>query len=117
LGLRRDKQQESGRINTRVKKMIEAGLLDEVRSLLSEEKPLSNQARSAIGYAEIIDYLEGKISLEDAVELIKKKSRLLAKHQRTWFKSFKNVRWLDIENDEPVDKTLERTIELLKHIG
>jgi tRNA dimethylallyltransferase len=117
IGLHRDKQQENGRINARVKKMIEAGLADEVRSLLSEEKPLSKQARSAIGYAEIIDHLEGKISLDDMVELIKKKSRLLAKHQRTWFKSFKNIHWLDIESDEPADKTLTTTVELLKNIS
>jgi tRNA dimethylallyltransferase len=117
LGLRRDKQQENSRINARVKKMIDAGLVDEVKSLLAEEKPLSVQARSAIGYAEIIDYLEGKISLEDAVELIKKNTRLLAKHQRTWFKSFKDVHWLDIEGDEPPYKTFARAIELLNNIS
>ena len=114
LGLRRDKQQENSRINARVKKMIDAGLVDEVKSLLAEEKPLSVQARSAIGYAEIIDYLEGKISLEDAVELIKKNTRLLAKHQRTWFRSFKDVHWLDVDADEPADKTFARTVEVLK---
>jgi tRNA dimethylallyltransferase len=117
LGLRRDKQQENSRINARVKKMIDAGLVDEVKSLLAEEKPLSVQARSAIGYAEIIDYIEGKISLEDAVELIKKNTRLLAKHQRTWFRSFKNVRWLDIGPDEPADKTFARTVEVLNNIS
>jgi tRNA dimethylallyltransferase len=117
LGLRRDKQQENSRINTRVKKIIDAGLVDEVKSLLAEEKPLSMQARSAIGYAEIIDYLEGRILLDDAVELIKKNTRLLAKHQRTWFRSFKNVCWLDVDADEPADKTFARTVEVLNSIS
>ncbi|MHC4596732.1 MAG: tRNA (adenosine(37)-N6)-dimethylallyltransferase MiaA, partial [Planctomycetota bacterium] len=100
IGLRREKTDANSRINRRVKKMIPAGLVDEVRSLLDEEKPLSPQARCAIGYTEIIDYLSGQIGLENATELIKKNTRRLAKNQRTWFKTFKNVHWLDIEPEE-----------------
>ncbi len=100
IGLRREKTEESKRINSRVKNIIAAGFVDEVKSLLAEEKPLSKQARCAIGYAEIIEYLNGEISLEEATELIKKNTRRLAKNQRTWFKTFKNVHWLDIEPDE-----------------
>src|SRR4030042_306946 len=109
IGLRREKADENGRINKRVRKMIADGLLDEVRSLLVEYKPLSQQARCAIGYAEIIRYLSGQISLEDATELIKKNTRRLAKNQRTWFKTFKNVSWIDVESEEPAGKTLKRT--------
>jgi tRNA dimethylallyltransferase len=115
IGLRRGKTDTSSRINKRAKKMLEAGLVDEVKSLLAEEKPLSKQARCAIGYAEIIDYLNGKTTLEDALEMIKKNTRRLAKSQRTWFKTFTNVNWLDIEPEEPPEKTLTRTKELLKH--
>jgi tRNA dimethylallyltransferase len=114
IGLRREKTDTSRRINTRVKKMIAAGLVDEVKSLLAEEKPLSPQARCAIGYAEIIDYLNGKISLEDATELIKKNTRRLAKNQRTWFKTFKNVNWLDIAPNESAEQILTRTKRLLR---
>jgi len=114
VGLRREKTNDSNRINSRVKKMIEQGLVDEVKSLLAEDNPLSRQASCAIGYAEIIDYLNNKdMSLDDAVELIKKNTRRLAKNQRTWFKTFKNVSWLDIEPDEPTEKTLLRTKALL----
>jgi len=113
IGLRREKTDANSRINRRVKKMIAAGLVDEVKSLLAEEKPLSPQARCAIGYAEIIDYLSGQIGLENATELIKKNTRRLAKNQRTWFKTFKNVRWLDVEPEEPLEKTLDRTKTLL----
>ena len=89
--------------------MIAAGFVDEVKSLLDEEKPLSKQARCAIGYAEIIEYINGKIELEEAIELIKKKTRRLAKNQRTWFKTFKNVHWLDIEPNEPPENIFTRT--------
>ncbi len=116
IGLQREKTDANNRINRRVKKMIAAGLVDEVRSLLAEEKPLSPQARCAIGYAEIIDYLSGQIGLENATELIKKNTRRLAKNQRTWFKTFKNVHWLDIEPDEPLEKTLDRTKTLLSDL-
>jgi len=116
IGLRRGKADVSSRINRRVKKMMAAGLVDEVKSLLAEARPLSKQARCAIGYAEIIDYLSGRISLEDATELIKKNTRRLAKSQRTWFRTFKNVNWLDIEPEEPAEEILSRTKTLLKNI-
>lgn len=116
IGLRRDKQIENSRINKRVKKMLEDGLVDEVRTLLAEDKPLSKQARSAIGYAEIIEYLNGKLSLEDATEMIKKNSRRLAKHQRTWFKTFENVHWMNIEESQTHEKTIEQAKKLLDKI-
>ena len=61
--------------------MIGAGLIEEVKSLLDEEQPLSKQARCAIGYAEIIKHLNGQTSLEDAIESIKINSRRMAKGQ------------------------------------
>ncbi|MHC4310167.1 MAG: tRNA (adenosine(37)-N6)-dimethylallyltransferase MiaA [Planctomycetota bacterium] len=114
IGLRREKAEESRRINGRVKKMISAGLVDEVKALLGEEKPLSKQARCAIGYAEIIEYLNGRIELEDAVELIKKNTRRLAKNQRTWFKTFKDVHWLDIEPEETPEEILSRAKDFIE---
>jgi tRNA dimethylallyltransferase len=113
VGLRREKAEENRRINARVKKMLQLGLVDEVKSLLAEEKPLSLQARSAIGYAEIIDYLAGKETLEKAVEKIKINTRRFAKAQRTWFKTFKNVHWLDVTSDDDIEQVLAKTIDLL----
>ena len=113
IGLRREKADASSRINKRVKKMIEAGLVDEVKGLLDDEKPLGKQARCAIGYAEIIEHLNGQTSLDDAVELVKINSRRLAKGQRTWFKTFQNVHWLDIAEDETPEQILARTKGLL----
>lgn len=116
IGLRRDKTDTSSRINARVKKMILSGFIDEVKSLLDEEKPLSKQARCAIGYAEIIRHLEGQIDMMEATELIKKNTRRLAKGQRTWFKTFKNVHWLDIEPQEQPENILDRAGSLLEKV-
>jgi tRNA dimethylallyltransferase len=110
LGLRRDKAEESRRMNLRVKRMVEQGLVGEVKALLAEAKPLSPQARSAIGYAEIIDHLAGRTTLDEAVEGIKKNTRRLAKGQRTWFKTFRGVQWLDIQPDEAPERTVERAL-------
>jgi tRNA dimethylallyltransferase len=113
IGLRREKAVESSRMNARVKKMMEAGLLDEVRSLLAETEPLSEQARCAIGYAELIDHLEGKTTLEEAVELIKKNTRRFAKSQRTWFKTFAQVKWIDVADSDSADDILGKAKALL----
>jgi tRNA dimethylallyltransferase len=113
IGLRREKTVESQRINARVKKMIELGLVDEVKSLLAEDKPLGQQARCAIGYAEIIGHLKGRMSLDEAVEQIKVNTRRLAKGQRTWFKTFRQVNWLDVEPEEPPEHVIDRAKELI----
>ncbi len=117
IGLRRDKADTGTRINQRVKRMLENGFADEVKALLAEDEPLSKQAASAIGYAEIIDHLNGNLLFEEAVEKIKINTRRFAKAQRTWFKTFKNVNWLDIAEDESSEDILSRTMELLENIG
>jgi len=116
IGLRREKADAAGRINKRVRRMMAAGLVDEAKALLKEEKPLSQQARCAIGYAEIIEYLNGRMDLDETTELIKKNTRRLAKSQRTWFKTFQDVHWIDVEPDEPGEKTFERARTLLDDV-
>lgn len=113
IGLRRDKELESKRINLRVKLMVEKGLLDEVKSLLAEPQPLSPQARVAIGYAEIIAHLEGKLGFDEAIEQIKINTRKLAKAQRTWFKTFRNVHWIDIPADADETWILNKALDTL----
>lgn len=73
-------------INARVDKMVLLGLIDEVKKLLHNYK-LSITARAAIGYKEVIDYLENRLDLNDCVELIKKRTRNYAKRQVTFFKN------------------------------
>ncbi|HPS52672.1 MAG TPA: tRNA (adenosine(37)-N6)-dimethylallyltransferase MiaA, partial [Phycisphaerae bacterium] len=105
IGLRRDKDVQSRRINARVRKMVDMGLRDEVVSLLAEEKPLSPQAAQAVGYAEVIDHLAGKYDWEHAVEQIKINTRRLAKKQRTWHRRWRDVVWFDMDEDEPAQVT------------
>ena len=113
VGLRRDKADASHRINVRVKRMFDEGLVEEVRSLLAEPGGLGQQARCAIGYAEVIDHLAGRYPLEETVELVKKNTRRLAKGQRTWFKTFRGVRWLDAGAEESLQSLLARTMQML----
>ena len=81
------------RIERRVDDMMAEGLLEEVRSLAPRLGP---QARQAVGYKELLAHLEGGGSLEGAVELIKRNSRRLAKHQLTWFRHFPGIRWVEV---------------------
>ncbi len=87
----------NGRINARVKIMIDEGLVEEVRQLV-EGSGLSRQASEALGYRQILDHISGKLSLDEAVEQIKIRTRRFAKQQRTWLRRFRthpNSTWLD----------------------
>ncbi len=97
--LRREREDQNHRTNDRVRRMIESGLVAEVRALLDEPEPLSTTARKAVGYAEIIQHLQGGLSLAEAIEMIKINTRQLAKSQRTWFKRFEDVAWVDLTPD------------------
>jgi tRNA dimethylallyltransferase len=80
------------RINARVEQMMRQGLLDEVRALQRLDRPLSREARQALGYKELLDHLEGRSSLEEAVRQIQTRSRQFAKRQLTWFRHISQVR-------------------------
>lgn len=105
--LNRQREDLNRRINARVKWMFQAGFLDEVRRLLAEPRSLSEQARQALGYAEVIDHLRGKVDLDKTVELVKIHTRRFAKSQRTWFKSFRGATTIEL----PADATVEATVE------
>jgi len=114
VGLRRDREQQSLRTNERVGRMIETGLVDEVKSLLAEPKPLSTTARQALGYAEIIQHLEGGLALADAVEMIKINTRRLAKAQRTWFKRFRDTEWIELEPETTAEEVASGLLARLR---
>jgi tRNA dimethylallyltransferase len=79
------------RINQRVELMLEQGLLQEAKSL---ERYKHKNALQTVGYQELFDYFEGKITLQRAIELIKQNSRRYAKRQITWFKRYENALWV-----------------------
>lgn len=107
IGLRRALEDQNQRTNTRVKRMIDEGLVGEVEKLLNLEQPLSAQARQAVGYAEVIDHLEGRLTLDEAIERIKINTRHLAKSQRTWFKRWNHVQWIDLRPDATAEEIAE----------
>lgn len=82
------------RINKRVDKMIEDGLLEEVKKLLSMGIKKEATSMQAIGYKELVRHLEGELSYDEAIELIKRESRHYAKRQMTWFRRNPSIQWL-----------------------
>jgi tRNA dimethylallyltransferase len=108
IGLNWDKEVLNRRINARVKSMVAAGWLEETRELLKHYGDLSKTAAEATGYADLIAHLQGKISLDDAVEQIKISTRQLARKQMKWFRRWPQVKWLAGNASLPdrVDQTL-----------
>ncbi|MGE5610479.1 MAG: tRNA (adenosine(37)-N6)-dimethylallyltransferase MiaA [Bacillota bacterium] len=94
FGLLWDREALNRRINARVKAMIAGGWVEETRLLLERYGGLSSTAAEATGYRELIDHLQGRCSLDDAVEQIKIATRQLARRQMKWFKRFAGVQWL-----------------------
>lgn len=97
IGLELPREQLQQRINTRVDQMMAAGLVKEVKGLLPFRKL---NALQTVGYAEIFDYLDGVISLEKAVEMIKTATRQYAKRQMTWFKKDTGITWFSPSQTE-----------------
>ena len=93
IGLCRPRDVLYDRINQRVDKMMEDGLVNEVRSL---EEYRDTTALRTVGYSEIFSYLDGKCSLEQAVADIKTNTRHYAKRQMTWWKRDKDIRWIEL---------------------
>jgi len=100
------------RINNRVDEMFKEGLLEEVKSL-HDKFGNTKILNSAIGYKEIIKYLNNEISLEEAKDLIKKNSRHYAKRQYTWFNNKMNVEWFQVDFDN-FDNTYNEVISYLE---
>jgi tRNA dimethylallyltransferase len=105
-----DRAQLYSRINLRVDLMMRNGLIEEVESLKKKGYNSDMQSMKGIGYKEILYCLEGKITLEDAVELIKKGSRNYAKRQLTWFRKDPRVRWINKDDFGSDDEIVEHIV-------
>ena len=101
------------RIDRRVDKMLELGLLNEIRSLLAEGVPEKCTAMQAIGYKEFVDALQGRCSLETATELVKQSSRQYAKRQLTWFRRNDKIHWLRREENDGNEQILAKARQVL----
>ena len=101
------------RIDSRVDIMLQRGLLEEIRTLLSEGVPADATAMQAIGYKEFVSALNGRITVEEAADEVKRASRRYAKRQLTWFRRNKSVRWLIRTGTESQAEILSMARQLL----
>ncbi|MGH1328468.1 tRNA (adenosine(37)-N6)-dimethylallyltransferase MiaA [Bacillus pretiosus] len=108
IGLTMDREMLYDRINLRVDIMMDQGLLEEVEGLYNRGIR-DCQSIQAIGYKEIYDYFEDRVSLEEAVSQLKTNSRRYAKRQLTWFRNKMDVTWFDVTGGE-------KTSEILRYI-
>ncbi len=99
------------RINKRVDKMISDGLLDEAKALY-DSNIRTKAVMTPIGYKELFEYFDGNISLDEAIDLIKQRSRRYAKRQYTWFNNQMSVNWFDVDFDN-FEKTIEEVLKFL----
>jgi tRNA dimethylallyltransferase len=97
IGLTMDRQKIYKRIEQRVDAMIEQGLIEEVKKLLNMGYNRDLVSMQALGYKEIVGYLEGEISLEEALFILKRDSRHYAKRQLTWFRRDERIKWFNID--------------------
>lgn len=112
-----DREDLYKRIDSRVDKMLDEGLVNEVASIKRLGVNKDNTSYNGIGYREIFEYLDDQCSLDEAIDNIKKNSRHYAKRQLTWFRREKNVNWInrnEFNNDELI---LENILLILKEKG
>lgn len=112
IGLYMDREQLYERINQRVEQQIEQGLIEETKRIyeLKNEKITAVQS---IGYKELIPYLEGKVTLEEALEELKKVTRRYAKRQFTWFRNQVDVKWVK-SNPENFNETIKESSRIVR---
>jgi tRNA dimethylallyltransferase len=112
VGLRWPRPSLAVRIELRVHRMVDAGLVGEVSDLLERFPQLSRTARQALGYKEIIEHLDGRVGLDEAVAQVVLRTRQFAVRQERWFRRDPRIRWIDI-HDDPVAEAVPVIGELI----
>ena len=109
IGLNREREELYNRINQRVDQMMNDGLLEEVKSLVNKR---GTNALNTVGYKELFDYLDGRWSLDEAVERIKGNTRRYARKQLTWYKRDEDMHWFHPDNIQEILNYLKHYEEL-----
>ena len=117
IGLTRNRPELYDRINRRVDIMVEQGLFDEVEQLLEMGLGEDDISMKGIGYKEIIGFFDGLYSQEEAIDLIKKNSRHLAKRQLTWFRRYEDMKWFNLSEYESDDAAAGEIIKWVQTQG
>ena len=102
------------RIDRRIDKMLEEGLVDEVKALLAEGLKRDSVSMQGLGYKEIAAYLSGEISLDEAVYILKRDTRHFAKRQLTWFRREKEVEFVELDKLKSRDAAYEYMLDILR---
>lgn len=100
IGLMMDRDKLYGRIEDRVDGMMDKGWVEEVKVLLENSYSKTLKSLGSLGYRQICDYLDGELSLQEAISIIKRDTRHYAKRQLTWFRKDKEIKWYDPQRDE-----------------
>ena len=117
VAVRRQREDLTRRIQDRVARMIEAGLLEEVRALAARPGGLAQGPRQAVGYAEVLDHLDGRMTWDEAVASIVAHTRQFARRQTTWLSRFEGVVWLDAAPDVLPESLADRVVERWRRHG
>ncbi len=110
----RDRDELYERIDTRVDKMLEAGLVDETKALLEGGLSPESTAMQAIGYKEIIPYIMGDISLDEAADNLKRSSRRYAKRQLTWFGNRQDIIYVNLSEQKDINQCAAKCAQIIK---
>jgi tRNA dimethylallyltransferase len=108
IGLNTERKILYERINNRVDEMMQKGLIEEVKSF---QQFKNYNALQTVGYKELFDYLDGKTTYADAVEMIKKNTRNYAKRQLTWFRKSENIHWFALDEKEKIIFFVEQVLK------
>lgn len=117
FGLRMDREKLYERINRRVDIMLENGLIDEVKKLCELGYDKGATAMQGLGYKEILSYLNGELSYDEAVYILKRDTRHYAKRQITWFKRTEGIQWLDILEDTSTAALIKNILDYIATLG
>lgn len=109
IGLTMPREMLYQRIEERVEQMVADGLVDEVARLREMGYNRELQSMQALGYKEIMDYLDGDLSLEEAIDQMKQGTRKYAKRQLSWFRRLKEINWFDVTNPE-IGKEIQQLV-------
>jgi tRNA dimethylallyltransferase len=105
IGIKWQREALRERIALRVHKMIEAGLVDEVRGVLNEPKGISDTARQALGYKEVIEHIERRWTLEEAIDATILRTQQFAVRQERWYRRDPRIQWVEVQNDPIAEVT------------
>jgi tRNA dimethylallyltransferase len=117
IGLMRDRADLRGRIDARVDRMFQEGLVCETQEALRLGLQDNRAAQQAIGYRQVLEYLRGEHELAETIRLVKHRSWQFARRQMTWFRKHSDVTWICLQPEEPLPRVIEQLLKVWARAG